>query len=105
MTEQKNGGLLLSGLDGANPPAFLAALGTLRGLTIAWPKRRVCLSWTLRDTWRPSLQVDGDAPTEDEALDGLEHFWKCVRGMRLWKLGIILQFQPAISAPTRKMQP
>ena len=43
--EQSSNGLLLSGLDGGNPLAFLAALGTLRGLTIAWPGRRVRLSW------------------------------------------------------------
>ena len=87
MTEQKNGGLLLSGLDGANPLAFLTALGTLRGLTIAWPKRRVCLSWTLRDTWRPSLQVGGEAPTEDETLDGLEHFLRMCPGHEALKIG------------------
>ena len=46
--KQSAGGLLLTGLDGANPLAFLAALGTLRGLTLAWPERRVRLSWTLR---------------------------------------------------------
>ena len=41
MTEQEqlNDGLVLTGLDGSNPLAFLAALGTLRGLTLAWPER------------------------------------------------------------------
>jgi len=33
--------LILTGLDGANPLAYLAALGTLRGLTLAWPERLV----------------------------------------------------------------
>lgn len=76
MTEQEreNCGLLLSGLDGANPLAFLAALGTLRGLTIAWPERDVHLSWNLLDTWRPCLHLNGDALSEDETLDGLERF-------------------------------
>ena len=68
------GGLLLNGLDGANPLAFLAALGTLRGLTIAWPERDVRLSWALRDAWRPGLHVDGGAPSRDEVLAGLEVF-------------------------------
>ena len=72
--KQSAGGLLLTGLDGANPLAFLAALGTLRGLTLAWPERRVRLSWTLRDAWRPCIHVDEGAPDEDEALDGLERF-------------------------------
>ena len=37
--EQPTGGLLMAGLDGANPLAFLAALGVLRGLTLTWPDR------------------------------------------------------------------
>ena len=76
MTEQEqvNDGLLLAGLDGANPLAFLAALGTLRGLTIAWPGHRVHLSWKLRDTWRPYLYRDDGVLDEEKVLDGLESF-------------------------------
>lgn len=37
--------LILRGMDGANPLAFLAAVGTLRSLTSAWPDQRVCLHW------------------------------------------------------------
>ena len=85
--EQSSNGLLLSGLDGANPLAFLAALGTLRGLTIAWPQRRVCLSWTLRDTWRPVLHVNGNAPGEDEALDGLDCFIQAQPGHDALEIG------------------
>ena len=87
MTNQGHNGLLLSGLDGANPLAFLAALGTLRGLTLAWPEHRVCLSWTLRDTWRPCLQVDGDTPTDDETLDGLERFTEMRPGHEALRIG------------------
>ena len=82
-----NDGLLLAGLDGANPLAFLAALGTLRGLTLAWPERPVRLSWTLLDTWRPCLHVDGNTPTEDETLDGLEHFMKIRPGHDALEIG------------------
>ena len=85
--EQSSNGLLLSGLDGANPLAFLSALGTLRGLTIAWPQRRVCLSWTLRDTWRPVLRVNGNAPSEDEALDGLDSFIQTQPGHDALEIG------------------
>ena len=76
MTEQTQSttGLLLTGLDGANPLAFLAALGTLRGLSLEWPDRAVSLSWTLRDAWRPCLRVDGEPPSEEETLDGMERF-------------------------------
>ena len=87
MTEQENSGLLLSGLDGANPLAFLAALGTLRGLTLAWPERSVCLSWTLPDTWRPCLHVDGDTPGEEETLDGLEAFMQMRPGHEALEIG------------------
>ena len=74
MTEQKQKGLVLTGLDGTNPLAFLAALGTLRGLTLAWPERQVFLSWTLLDSWRPTLHVDEGTPSEDETMNGLERF-------------------------------
>ncbi len=87
MTKQENIGLLLSGLDGANPLAFLAALGTLRGLTLAWPGRLVRLSWTLRDTWRPCLHVDGGAVREDEALDGLDRFMEMRPGHEVLGIG------------------
>lgn len=67
-------GLILEGLDGANPLAFLAALGVLRGLNIAWPDRLVQLSWTERDAWRPGLHVDREAISREEVLDGLTSF-------------------------------
>ena len=58
-------GLLLRGLDGANPLAFLAALGTLRTLAIALPAEKVTMSWEQAEgAWRPrvwcSLKTDGD---------------------------------------------
>lgn len=40
-----NQGILLKGLDGSNPLAFLAGLGTLRVLTLAMPAKPVCMSW------------------------------------------------------------
>lgn len=59
-------GILLKGLDGSNPLAFLAALGTLRTLTLALPDEPVKLSWEQYEgAWRPrvwcSLASDGDA--------------------------------------------
>ena len=49
-----DGGILLAGLDGSNPLAFLAALGTLRTLSCALPDERVTLSWVDAGTaWRP----------------------------------------------------
>jgi hypothetical protein len=52
-------GLILAGLAGDNPLAFLAALGTLRVLDTCWPGRRVRMSWLLSGSWRPVLHVDG----------------------------------------------
>lgn len=49
-------GLLLKGLDGSNPLAFLAALGTLRTLTLALPNEAVKMSWEQQDgAWRPRI--------------------------------------------------
>lgn len=58
-------GILLKGLDGANPLAFLAALGTLRTLTVALPDETVKMNWEQHEgAWRPrvwcSLAGDGD---------------------------------------------
>lgn len=48
----------LIGIDGGNPLAFLAALGTLRSLTLAWPEHRVQMAWRADGPWRPALRVD-----------------------------------------------
>jgi hypothetical protein len=52
---------LMKGLDGSNPLAFLAALGTLRTVTLVWPGYRCRMTWK-RDEggWRPELTVDLD---------------------------------------------
>jgi len=51
-------GLILRGLDGSNPLAFLAALGTLRTLSLAWPERQVKMAWTqYAGAWRPVVQA------------------------------------------------
>lgn len=85
--EQSNEGLLMPGLDGANPLAFLAALGVLRGLTLTWPDCQVSLSWTLRDTWHPRLHTGGGQPDEEQTLDGLERFLEMRPGHDALKIG------------------
>lgn len=58
----------LIGLDGSNLLAYLAALGTLRVLTLAEPDRCVRIKWEDRGYWLPV--VDGtSANTQDELLD------------------------------------
>lgn len=52
-------GVLLTGLDGSNPLAFLAALGTLRTLTVALPDEPVRMSWEQHDgAWRPRVIIN-----------------------------------------------
>lgn len=53
--------LALTGLDGANPLGFLAALGTLAAVDAAAPGGR--LSWKNEGRWRPTLisEFDRDA--------------------------------------------
>ncbi|MHB9099507.1 MAG: type I-G CRISPR-associated protein, Cas3-extension family [Syntrophales bacterium] len=52
---------LLNGLDGGNPLAFLAALGTLRTATLAWKAHRCCLRWrNSGGGWRPELSIEAE---------------------------------------------
>ncbi len=58
MIERHPNELVLTGLDGTNPLAFLAALGTLHTLTTAWPDRDVRMGWTVTlGAWRPFLRI------------------------------------------------
>ncbi|MGH9663914.1 MAG: type I-G CRISPR-associated protein, Cas3-extension family [Bryobacteraceae bacterium] len=51
-----SGGMLLRGLDGSNPLAFLAALGTLRLLHLRKPDAGIRMKWLRSDGfWRPAL--------------------------------------------------
>lgn len=51
--------LILAGLDGSNPLAFLAALGTLRTLSLAWPGQRVKMRWVQHaGAWRPAVRSE-----------------------------------------------
>jgi hypothetical protein len=45
----------LIGLDGRNLLAYLAALGTLRVLTLAEPRARVLMSWVEKEWWTPVI--------------------------------------------------
>jgi hypothetical protein len=58
----------LTGLDGSNLLAYLAALGTLRVLTLAEPDRCVRMSWTDLGCWTP-LVHGTSADTSDELVD------------------------------------
>ena len=67
-------GLLLRGLDGSNPLAFLAAVGTLRILTLAWPKCEVAMGWKpYRSSWCPFLVTRNSdhLSSEEEVVSAL----------------------------------
>jgi hypothetical protein len=60
-----DGGLLLSGLDGSNPLAFLAAIGTLRALTLASAQLDVRMGWRQSGgAWRPWVLAGEDMDEE-----------------------------------------
>lgn len=62
--------LVLTGLDGANPLGFLAALGTLRILDRSRPNWGVRISWVERGGWRARLH--SRVPIDDhDVLGGL----------------------------------
>ena len=66
--------VVLRGLDGSNPLAFLAALGTLRTLATAWPDRAVRMAWRVETgAWRPVIEGEGLASDHaaDELLDAV----------------------------------
>lgn len=50
--------LTLGGLDAGNPLAFLAALGTLRSLSLAWPESNLRMHWAVNEgAYRPFLTL------------------------------------------------
>ena len=83
----------LSGIDGGNPLAFLAALGTLRSLTSAWPDRLVRMSWFPAGPWRPVLHLDPPA-TRDDLIGALDVQLKRMCGHPVWSLGPDLTVSP-----------
>jgi hypothetical protein len=77
----------LTGLDGSNLLAFLAALGALRALSMEGPATSVRMSWTDNGRWTPVLHHT-QANGEDEVLTLLE---QCVCGedsiRSPWRIG------------------
>jgi len=86
--------LELRGLDGANPLAFLAALGTLCTLTRAWPRRTVRLRWErLSAAWRPLLTTEASL-SESEVLTTLERELRRDDTCQPFELGSDLNVSP-----------
>jgi hypothetical protein len=84
---ERKPGLILSGLDGSNPLAFLAALGTLRTLSLAWPDRNVQMSWVQQNgAWRPRILTDGGAK-DSEVINALHDRMQCMVDHPAFHLG------------------
>lgn len=60
----------LKGLDGGNLLGYLAALGTLRVLTLGEPEVEIRMSWVEREWWTPVVHHSRVA-TGDELLEAL----------------------------------
>lgn len=61
----KTQSILLEGLDGSNPLAFLAALGAFRALTLASPNETLRMAWEQSNgAWRPRLSGVGPLSAE-----------------------------------------
>lgn len=87
--------LPLSGLDGANPLGFLAALGTLRTVSRVASEYQPKLLWRVEDgAWRPVLQTV-DELTQDLLLTKLDDALKQMGGHAAWALGDNLNVSPA----------
>ena len=72
--------LVLSGLDGGNPLAFLAAVGTLRVVTRAAPSAGWTMSWKVHDGhWSPVL-LGSMSVTEDGLIEHLMPALKTMDG-------------------------
>lgn len=86
--------LLLSGLDAANPLAFLATIGTLRALDAALPGRRWRLSWSVEAAgWRPQLHA-GEPASGEEVVQVLAGFLARTSGHPAFLLGDDLKATP-----------
>ncbi len=76
----------LIGLDGSNPLAFLASLGTLRSLCNAWPGRHVRMSWSSTGPRRPVLHTQQPV-TPPEVMLALVGQLKTMEDHPAWSLG------------------
>jgi hypothetical protein len=90
--------LTLTGLDGSNLLAFLAALGTLRTATHAWPDRGATMAWRLeRGAWRPVMTFSPPVDA-DSFVEQLNQQLKQMKDHPAFKLGDNLNVKPEVFA-------
>jgi hypothetical protein len=77
----------LNGLSAGNLLAYLAALGTLKTASLAWPTRQVTVEWRSEaGAWRPRLALEGRL-SEDELIEGLSKLLADSRDLPALNLG------------------
>jgi hypothetical protein len=82
------------GLDGSNPLAFLAALGTLRSLSLAWPEAELAMRWQKSYAWAPVLCA-GLPVTEESVLKTIfQQLGRARKRTEFKKLGKNLKVKP-----------
>lgn len=70
-----NSTLILTGIEGSNPLGFLAALGTLRVLTLCGAGRSLRMHWeACVGAWRPVLSSDDGMLDEDSVIGRMIDF-------------------------------
>lgn len=97
--------IVLTGLDGSNPLAFLAALGAFRVLTQCCPDRKTSwlqddpkMSWSVQaGRWSPSVVLSGPV---DEAEFTKFLFDNLEKGIRAHPIGFMEQLDGAASTTT-----
>lgn len=67
--------LVMPGLNGSNPLGFLAALGTLRIATAAFPDHTVRMAWHQDEHWIPTISF-GELVDQSRFVHGLADFMR-----------------------------
>ena len=89
--------LCLHGMDGANLLAFMASLGTLRGLTVVRPEWQVRMLWQPSDTWRPHLVSDTVGPlNREDVVNALGEFIAIQPGHDVLAMANDLTVEPSL---------
>lgn len=71
-TSHDTGSIVLSGLNGSNPLAFLAALGTLRTCVTMYPDSEFRMGWdVIEGAWRPRLSCRGHDVDKNSLCDAM----------------------------------
>ncbi|MCP5231045.1 MAG: hypothetical protein H6948_02955 [Zoogloeaceae bacterium] len=86
--------LSLPGIDGGNPLGFLAALGTLRAVSLARPDWQAKLAWRPLAHWTPVLSLATEVASASTLLDALEAYLPDTPLSRVLALADDIKFTP-----------